>query len=168
MCAARYAPERVPSMPGYYGIYLDHVDTIRGLLPTSVHVPDQRLIYVGIATISLRQRLVDQDLRHQSPASFFRSVGAVLGYRPPKGSLVGRRNQQNYAFTLGDRGRIRLWIERHLLVSWVSVEPLRHIEKSLIAEIRPLFNIQHNPEPNELLINLRQECRCIARTPRSR
>ncbi|MGH7584177.1 MAG: GIY-YIG nuclease family protein [Gemmatimonadales bacterium] len=165
MQSAHYALQRVPLTPGYYGIYLDHVDTIRPLLPTDV--PKQRLIYIGIATTSLRDRLIHQALRHQSPASFFRSVGAVLGYRPPKGSLVGRKNQQNYAFSLGDRDRIRLWIERHPLVSWVSVEPLGHIEKSLIAEMRPLFNIQRNPEPCELLMNLRQECRHIARTPGS-
>lgn len=80
MCPAYFAEQVLPGEPGYYAIYLDSAASLPDL--KLVLDSEPKLLYVGIATQSLQDRLVAQDLRHRNPASFFRSLGAILGYRP--------------------------------------------------------------------------------------
>ena len=54
-------------------------------------VRDMILIYLGKAGNNLRKRLGEKELCHKRSATFFRSLGAVLGYRPPTGSLTGAK-----------------------------------------------------------------------------
>jgi hypothetical protein len=124
-----------------------------------------RVISIGIATVSVYKRLVEQDVRHQQPSTFFRGIGSILGYRPPPGSLVGKANQNNYKFSPADTAEIIEWIEEHLLVNWVEAKPaLATMEKSLIPAHAPIMNTTHNPDPVAELAALRLECRTIART----
>jgi len=122
------------------------------------------LIYIGIATKSLSTRLYQQELQHQNPATFFRSLGAVLGYRPEPGSLYGKTNQNNYTFSSENTRRIIEWIDGNLEISFHYC-PInsRSFESTLIKKYKPIFNLKHNPESFLLLKELRSDCRQIAK-----
>ena len=162
-CTAAEAPDRVPCGPGYYAIYVDDAGNLPSPYCDLLLRRRTDLMYIGIATVSLYQRLVQQDLRHQSPSTFFRGIGPILGYRPQRGSLVGMKNQKNYRFSVADTAAIILWIYAHLSVSWLEAKPaLKGIEASLIGLHRPILNTTHNPERVPELAPLRAECRRIA------
>jgi len=63
------------------------------------------IIYIGIASQSLRKRL-NQEIRAKGHGTFFRSIGAVLGFTPEQCSLVGKLNQNNYKFSKIDEKKI--------------------------------------------------------------
>jgi hypothetical protein len=162
-CAARGAEQQVAPGPGFYAIFVDIADSLPP--PFSQTLRDQRteLIYIGIATKSLIERLVDQDLRHRNSSSFFRSLGAILGYRPPVGSLSAKKNQSNYKFSSRDTKDIVEWIDLHLSIRWLPVSPAANAaEEAAIRRHRPLLNITHNPTPSRELQDLRQLCRALA------
>lgn len=158
------AESAVPNSPGYYAIFIDDSrllpDPFRARLGPCANKP----IYVGIATRSLQRRLVSQDLRHQSPSTFFRSLGAVLGFRPPPGSLAHRRRHSNYRFNPPETTDIVRWINAHASVRWIEdICPQEIYERKAIARLRPILNLKHNPQAIEMLKELRDECRKIAR-----
>ena len=90
------APARVPARPGYYAIYGDDAGHLPSPYCDLLIGRGTDLLYIGIATVTLHGRLVEQDLRHERPSTFFRGIGPILGYRPHQGSLVGKANQNNY------------------------------------------------------------------------
>ncbi len=49
--------------------------------------------------------MLGNELRARGHGTFFRSLGAVLGYLPPKGSLKGKSNQNNYTFQKKIKGK---------------------------------------------------------------
>lgn len=162
-CDVATASVRVPDQPGYYTIYVNDSAVLPDPFRKVLDEQSQRLIYIGIATRSLRKRLFEEDLRHQRPSTFFRGIGAICGYRPPKGSLRNRKNQYNYSFSTDDTEKLRCWICSHLSVSWVEVSrPRSCIEKFLIQKHCPLLNKSHNPNASPDVANCRRECREIA------
>ena len=167
ICTAREAAEaeQVLATPGYYAIFIDDPCALPNpFQELLVERGTTRLIYIGLATVSLYDRLVKQDLRHQQPSTFFRGIGCVLNYRPPPGSLVGNKNQNNYRFSANDTAKIVEWIDEQLSVSWIKAEPaLETIEECLIRKYHPLMNTKHNPSAIPELADLRRECRMIAR-----
>ncbi len=124
-----------------------------------------RVLYVGQAKKqTLLKRLLGNELRARGNGTFIRSIGAVLGYRPPFGSLAGRARVQNYRFAPTDRIAIVDWIGSNLDVGW-SVLPqseVYEVEVALIREHTPLLNLQENPRALPELSSLRAECRAIA------
>jgi hypothetical protein len=155
----------VPDRPGYYAIWIDRQSNLPGIYAERLQEQQTRLICVGIATRSLLRRLVRQDLYHKSPSTFFRGIGAVLGYRPPRGSLAGRRNQNNYNFCDSDTRAIIAWIESHLQVSAIEEAPASgRREADAIGRLCPLLNSDHNPRALRQLAQVRLECREIARS----
>ena len=54
--------------------------------------------------------------------------------------------------------------KEHLKVVWVSLPKINlgTIERKAIGHYRPAFNIMHNPDKLEKLIELRAKCRAIA------
>ena len=165
-CSAAQASARVPSRPGYYAIYVDDATALPSPYSDVLSRTATRLIYLGIATVSLNQRLVQQDLRHQRPSTFLRAIGPILGYRPPRGSLIGMANQNNYKFSMEDTALILRWIVQHLAVNWIEETPaVAATEEALILARCPLINTTHNPDALPALAALRRECRTIARTP---
>ena len=117
----------------------------------------------------LRKRLAFQDLQHKKgPSTFFRSIGAVLGYHPGFGSLIGLSNQDNYRFLHSDNKEIIEWINQNLLVGYLklpdaSMQQIKDLETFVIKKYRPVCNIACNPEPLRWLEEKRAECRRIAR-----
>ena len=160
-----HAEQFAPATPGLYSIYVDRADVLPSPFSGELKRRGICLLYVGIASLSLQERLVQQDLRHCNPATFFRGIGAILGYRPPAGSLRGMANQNNYKFSRPDTGEIIHWIDDHLRVRWCECEPslFDKIEQRLIEHLTPLMNTTHNPARFEALAALRKVCREIAR-----
>ena len=147
----------IPDSPGLYCIKIR-----KGVaLPKELGIiRDDGIIYIGKASLSLRERLWEEELNHRRAATFFRSVGAILGYLPPKGSLVNKKNKKNYRFSEKDTQEIIRWMEDSLLVNFVEATPyhVEEIEKVLIKKYRPLINIVHNPTPSSALKAARKRC----------
>lgn len=166
-CAVSAASGRVPTRPGYYAIYVNDTSVLPNPFREELANRGTQLIYIGIATVSLHERLVKQDLRHRSPSTFFRGIGPILGYRPEVGSLNGKSNQNNYKFSASDTAEIICWMGVNLSVSWIEESPAfvsTETEKALIRTHQPLINTQHNPAPSRELAALRRDCRRMART----
>jgi hypothetical protein len=163
-CAAGEGEQRVPPSPGFYAIFVDNACALPAPFAQILRNQQTELLYIGIATQSLAVRLVEQDLRHRKPSSFFRSLGAVLGFRPPIGSLWGKKNQCNYIFSPSDTDKIIEWINKHVSVQWICASPaLAAVEAAAIQRRRPLLNITHNPTPTPEVEDLRELCRILAR-----
>ncbi|MDE7091155.1 MAG: hypothetical protein K2O53_05460 [Bacteroidales bacterium] len=156
----------IPDCPGIYAIRIKSPDALPPEFNQELKNRNETLLYIGKASTNLKKRLWDEELHAQRPATFFRSIGAILGYRPPKGSLSGKSNQFNYKFSSTDNTQIIKWIQDNLLINFVVCpsDKLNAIEKSIIQETTPIVNIQDNPRPFELLRKLREECRKIARS----
>lgn len=153
----------VPNAPGIYTIRICNVHDLDAPFCDELIKRGHNLLYVGIASKSLRERLWKQELNHKRPATFFRSMGAILGYRPEKGSLVDESNKRNYRFTIVDTKKIQKWMKEHLLVNFmVQNEDLGTAEEYLIVNYKPIVNIQKNPNKMEEVKRLREECVRIA------
>ena len=154
--------DMVPDEPGLYCIKL-----LKGVwLPDKYgKVRDDGIIYIGQASTSLYQRFWKQELNHHGAATFFRSIGAMLGYLPPKGSLAGK-STRNYKFSPEDTEAIREWMRKNLEVNCIVVEPsaIDDIEEALIKKFRPLVNIAKNPSPSAELSAARNKCVAYARS----
>ena len=154
--------DMVPDVPGLYCIKLR-----KGVrLPAKFgKVRENGVIYIGQASTSLNQRFWKQELNHHGAATFFRSIGAMLGYLPPKGSLAGK-STRNYRFSQEDTEAIRNWIRQSLLVNFVVVEPssIDDIEEALIRKYCPLVNIAKNPAASAELSAARDNCVAYAKS----
>lgn len=153
----------LPNEPGLYCIRSSKNEIFGEPFCTVIKERNHNIIYIGIASKSLCKRL-NQELRAKGHGTFFRSLGAVLGYTPPQGSLVGMRNQNNYRFADEDERQIIKWINDNLLVNWVPIEKdLAHLESQLLREHLPLLNIAGNPGALSEVTSLRNKCKEIAR-----
>ena len=154
--------QSVPDVPGLYCIKLR-----KGIVLPAKYgkVREDGIIYIGQASTSLHQRFWRQELNHHGAATFFRGIGAVLGYLPPKGSLYGKTTG-NYKFSEKDTEAIRKWIRQSLLVNWIpfATDKMDIVEAELIQEYRPLMNSTHNPTPSQELAAARERCSEHARS----
>src|SRR5947209_2881242 len=80
----------VPPKPSFYSIFVDTPYSLSSPFDRCLRAKQTCLIYIGVASRSLQGRLIEQDLWHRNPSTFFRGIGAILGYRPAVGSLVGK------------------------------------------------------------------------------
>lgn len=153
----------VPERPGLYCIRIDKAENLNEPFRKYLNERQHNILYIGIATQSLRQRFLNQELRAIGHGTFFRGIGAVLGFRPPKGSLADKKNKNNYKFSAEDEQKIISWINRHLLVNWVEFTgDFEKTETALITKYLPLLNTDKNPAKLSELAALRRECREIA------
>lgn len=153
----------VPDRSEVYCIRIIDIDILPKPFNTFLRDRKHNIIYIGVATGSLKSRFLNQELRSNGHGTFFRSIGALLGYRPPKGSLISKANKRNYKFSLDDTQKIINWINSSLRVNWIELEDdFEQLETALINKHRPLINISKNPSALKLLSDLRQECVQIA------
>lgn len=161
--SARDIDDLVPDKPGMYCIRILRQESLPPVFTEALMKRNHNVIYIGIATESLKKRLLNQELRSRGHGTFFRSIGAVLGFKPPKGSLRGKANKRNYKFATADSEEIIEWINSNLLVKWVTgVEDMESKETEMIRKFLPLLNIQQNPFALSELQQLRKECVEIA------
>lgn len=153
----------VPAKPGFYSIFVDNAENVPKPFNQILCEKKTQLLYIGVASVSLYERLIEQDLRHKSPSTFFRGIGAILGFRPPVGSLVGKGNQNNYKFSLSDTTAIDDWNRNHLSVRFIVADTAAfpHAEKWAIVRNCPILNTVHNPGRVKELAELRNLCRSI-------
>lgn len=83
-----------------------------------------------------------QELIAKGHGTFFRSIGAILGFTPPKGSLKDKRNKYNYKFKKADETNIIQFNSDNLLVNYIiTKERDEACEEYLIQKYRPIINI---------------------------
>ncbi|MBK4347671.1 GIY-YIG nuclease family protein [Lacisediminihabitans changchengi] len=153
----------VPILSGVYAIRLAGQSSLPEPFEAFLAERTSRLIYIGKAT-TLKKRMLGNELRGRGHGTFFRSIGAVLGFRPLAGSLAERVNKYNFSFQKADRDGIVEWINANLEVSWAEV-PAADVPKAelaLIVEHTPLLNLDGNPQALVELDELRVLCRGIA------
>jgi len=156
--------QKVPDSPGLYCIRISDINILPSPFNTYLKERKHNILYIGIATRSLKKRFLGQELRAEGHGTFFRGVGAVTGYRPPIGSLKDKANKNNYTFSPADKKKIILWINQNLVVNWVTLEGnFGNIETQLITQYLPLLNTDKNPVKLRELAELRRECSNIAR-----
>lgn len=146
--------DAIPNESGIYCIKLREGST----LPSKFgKIREDRIIYIGKASISLRKRLWEEELNHKKAATFFRSIGAMLNYLP-EGSFGGKPT--NYKFSNKDTDAIRKWMKQSLRVNFIKVKETEiiSIEDALIKKYTPLANISRNPKASEVLKNVRLHC----------
>lgn len=153
----------VPDQSGIYAIRIKNIDALPDTFSEALNKRGHNLIYIGKASKSLQKRMLGNELRAEGHGTMFRSLGAVLGYLPPKGSLKGKSNTNNYTFSGEDKRKIITWINKNLLVNWVCMsDGLAKLETDLIISQKPLLNIQGNPCKLPELETLRKKCKDFA------
>ncbi len=152
---------RIPKEPGIYCLRIKNTTNLPSPFNHELQARNHNIIYIGIASQSLFSRL-QQELRAKGHGTFFRSIGAILGYRPEKGSLINKSNKRNYTFPKNDELKIIKWINENLLINWFRTHDFTSFEAPLIEEHLPLINIDYNPSALDLLRKLRAECVRIA------
>ena len=75
----------VPESPGLYCIRLKNTNDFPVAFNQYFSEIMNAIIYIGMASKNLRKRLYSQELHAKGHGTFFRSLGAVLGFMPPKG-----------------------------------------------------------------------------------
>lgn len=117
------------------------------------------IIYIGKAEITLNKRL-REECRGESHGTFFRGIGALLNFKPEKGSLINKSNQNNYKFNPRDTKAIINWMNSNLFFNYIKLDKdFDIIEKQLISKTCPILNTTHNPNKSKLLALKRKECR---------
>ena len=156
---------KVPNFPGLYMIRVKNTACLPKLFKEELERRSHHLLYVGIASKSLKTRMLGQELRAKGHGTFFRSMGAVLGYTPAIGSLVDKSNKRNYTFLPTDENHIIAWMNQNLSVNWVACTvDFSTLETRLIREYTPLINISKNPMAMPELSALRKKCVDLANT----
>lgn len=152
-----------PSASGIYVIKIRNIKKLPQVFRKVLQERKHNILYIGISKDSLKKRLWGDELHLKRPGTFFRSLGAVLGYLPESGSLKERENKRNYKFSEHDSAEIIGWIEDNLEVNFVAhSDNLEEIERSLIAKYLPLLNLDKNPVKLDELIRLRRRCETVA------
>ncbi|MBO0592921.1 hypothetical protein I2486_16070 [Cellulophaga sp. E16_2] len=162
--AIKSSESNIPDVPGMYCIRIKDPKKLDTVFLNVLAERKHTIIYIGIASKSLQERFLKQELRAKGHGTFFRSLGAVLGYVPEEGSLIGKSNQENYKFSSKNEQEIIDWIDENLIINWVSFsENLNAIESDLIKQYLPLLNIAGNPGVLNNVRVLRNKCKEIAR-----
>lgn len=164
--SARGIDRTVPDEPGAYCVRIHNVVCLPEPFRSYLIERNHNILYIGIATQSLKKRFLNQELRAIGHGTFFRSVGALLGYWPAAGSLINKANKRNYKFNASDEGEIISWLNQNTVVNWVKFSSgLDEFETDLIRKYLPLLNIAKNPSALIELSELRRDCVRIANQP---
>lgn len=155
--------EFVPDQPGFYAIRVQRYILLPKKFREVCEARNSNLIYIGVARESLKKQLLGEEIRSEGHGPFFRNLGAMLGFLPPKGSLAGKSNTKDYFFSVPDEAAIIEWINKNLLVNWLCMDSgFDEIEHQLILDELPLLNIDKNPGALKELKALRKHCIDVA------
>lgn len=156
----------IPDAPGIYCIKILNPHSLPEIYQNYLLERNHSILYIGIAKKSLKKRLLHQELRAIGHGTFFRSLGAILDYKPQSGSLIGKANSRNYKFSPEDISKIINWINSNLIINWTEATVVyEQLEEALIKKHLPLFNLSKNPKALVELAKLRSECVKIANSP---
>ena len=147
---------------GLYCIQLKKTSKLPDRYQNILDERENRFIYIGKAQgQTLRERL-SQEVYHTRPGTFFRSIGAVLGFTPIPGHLNCKSNQKNYKFSKTDTKEITNWLLENTEYSIYPVKLDFSIEDEIIKKHCPLLNNKHNHKTLKELKDDRKKCRVIA------
>lgn len=153
----------IPDAPGIYVIKIKNIKRLPQVFSKVLQERKHNILYIGISTTTLRDRFWGNELHAKGHGTFFRSLGAMLGYLPEAGSLKEHENRRNYKFSKHDSAEIIGWIEDNLEVNFAThSDNLEEIERFLIAEYLPLLNLNKNPIKLPELKSLRRKCIAVA------
>ena len=153
----------VSNNSGLYCIRISDINNLPNPFNDLLKDRGHNIIYIGLASKSLKVRFLNQELRAKGNGTFFRSIGAVLGFRPQKGSLLNNKNKRNYRFSNNDEQEIIKWINNNLNVNWIDFSgDCKDFEEKLIDKYLPLLNISNNTFKLKILSEIRNECIKIA------
>ncbi|MBO3098299.1 GIY-YIG nuclease family protein [Gelidibacter pelagius] len=156
--------QNVPEGPGLYAVRIKDIKALDIVFLNVLAERNHTIMYIGHASKNLRTQFYEQELRAKGHGTFFRTIGAILGYVPEKGSLIGKSNQNNYKFAPEHEQEIIQWIEEHLIFNWIATDTdLQEMEAKLIKEHLPLLNLAGNPGVINNIRMLRNKCKEIAR-----
>jgi len=148
----------IPDCAGIYAFRILNINSLPEPFPEILSLKDNRYFYIGQSSKSLFERMYKQELNGKKHGTFFRSLGAVLGFLPAKGSLLGR-DTRNYKFSKEDTLKIVEWLREYVEVGFFTeTENLDQIESDLIKKYTPLLNIQGNPKAIPEISELRKKC----------
>jgi hypothetical protein len=151
--------EFVPDQPGFYAIRVQRYILLPKKFAEACEARKSNLLYIGVARQSLKTQLLGEEIRSEGHGPFFRNLGAMLGYLPPKGSLVNSANPKEYFFSAADEAAIIEWINQNLLINWLCMDSgFDEIEAQLLLDEQPLLNIKNNPNALKELKALRRQC----------
>jgi hypothetical protein len=151
--------EFVPDQPGFYAIRVQRYILLPKKFAEACEARKSNLLYIGVARQSLKTQLLGEEIRSEGHGPFFRNLGAMLGYLPPKGSLVNSSNPKEYFFSAADEAAIIEWINQNLLINWLCMDSgFDEIEAQLLLDEQPLLNIKNNPNALKELKTLRRQC----------
>lgn len=144
---------------GLYSISVKSVQVLPQLFQDELLSNNSPIIYIGVGERSIYERL-QEECKGKSNGTFFRGIGALLGYKPPVGSLLDKVNKKNYRFSKTDRNNIVSWMNDNLNFNFIKREDdLLSIEKALIKLYCPILNTTHNPAKSKFLASMRKSCR---------
>ena len=148
----------IPDEAGVYAFRLLDENSLPEPFNQFISSKENKFFYIGQASKSILERMYHQELNGKKHGTFFRSLGAVLGFLPPKGSLVNR-DTRNYKFSKEDSEKIIKWIRENLEIAYfLCSENIDNIESELILKYKPLLNIKGNPDAVPELSELRSNC----------
>lgn len=147
---------------GLYCLRLKENSTLPKPFQKILENRDHKIVYLGKAEGQTLMERLGQELYAKGHGTFFRSIGAVLGYLPESGSLYGKSNQNNYKFRKEDEKKIINWIENNLEITVFKIQNFE-IEKHLICKLKPLLNDSNNPLALLELRMVKDKCRITAR-----
>jgi len=134
-------PRSVPDEPGLYAWW-----AVPGALPgvpTAAHPSlSLGLVYVGIASTSLRQRIVRQHLAANTGSSTFRLT--LASHLLVEGGLTPYRKGKKVLLPRGQLDWLLGWQVSHLYVSWVARQDPAEVEAAVIAAMEPPLNGDDN------------------------
>ena len=163
--SAAIIDDLVPNNPGIYCIRIKDGSKLPKPFDSLLKDRKHNIIYIGIASKSLSKRFLNQELRAKGHGTFFRSMGALLGFRPEKGSLLSKANKMNYTFPEKDEKKIIKWMNSNFIINWVEFnDDIENLETLIIKKYLPLLNLAKNPLALIQLSELRAECVRIANT----
>jgi hypothetical protein len=153
----------IPEQTGFYCIKLTKGSKLPTMYQVHLNSREHQIIYIGKTEgQTLKKRFLGQELRAKGHGTFFRSIGAVLGFLPETGSMKNAKNKNNYKFKPNDEQKIINWINQNLEVNWVTYTGDFSVESHWISKYCPLLNDSHNPlKLNELRID-KANCRKVA------
>ncbi|MCZ2083645.1 MAG: hypothetical protein LC112_05180 [Flavobacteriales bacterium] len=148
---------------GFYSLRLKDTSKLPLVFQNILKKRDHKIIYFGKAETQTLAKRLNQELYAKGHGTFYRSIGAVLGYLPENGSLKDKANQNNYKFAASDNLKITKWIEENLEIAIFRFSGDFKIENAIIKNYTPLLNDSHNPLSLTELKQLKDQCRKTAR-----
>ncbi|KLL09690.1 GIY-YIG nuclease family protein [Protofrankia coriariae] len=134
-------PGTVPGKPGLYAWW-----AVPGALPGIPRPAHPSLplglLYVGIAKVSLRQRVVGQHLGANTGSSTFRFT--LAAHLVTDGQLTPYRMAKKVLLPPAQLAWLLRWQVSHLSVSWITRDEPAAVETAVIGAMRPPLNGDDN------------------------